>query len=191
MYVSTSQMNTRRSTLTNQVIVTNCLAKLCGNGLIFGPYFFEENVNGRAYLRMLNDFVFPEFLNHFNNQYWEGMFRGLWWAQDGPPAHRHLKVRDRLNETFGENRVVGLGHNVEWPPRSPDLTPCDFFMRGYLKDKVFSRPLNIQQLRQQIINEFNILRQQPNRIRRAMRDMHRQTFLCVQRNGGHVEGHYP
>ena len=167
-------------------------AGLCGNGLIFGPYFFEENVDGRAYLRMLNEFVFPEFLNHFNNQYWEGMFRGLWWAQDGASAHRLLEVRDRLNETSGENRVVGLGHNVEWPRRSPDLTPCDFFMRGYLKDKVFSRPpLNIQQLRQQIINEFNILRQQPDMIRRAMRDMHRRTILCVERNGGHVEVHYP
>ena len=84
--------------------------------------------DGRAYLRMLNYFVFPELFNHFNNQYWEGMFRGVWWAQDGAPAHRLLEVRDRLNETFGENRVVGLGHNVEWPPRSPDLTPCDFYV---------------------------------------------------------------
>ena len=62
-------------------------------------------MDGRVYLRMLNDFVFPEFLNHFNNQYWEGRFRGLWWAQDCAPAHRLLEVRDRLNETFGENPV--------------------------------------------------------------------------------------
>ena len=82
--------------------------------------------------------------NHLNNQYLEGMFWGLWWAQDGTPAHRLLEVRDRLNETFGENRVVSLGHNVE------------IFYVGLLKDKVFSRPsLNIQLLRQQIIDEFN------------------------------------
>ena len=31
-----------------------------------------------------------------------------------------------VNETFGENRVVDLGHSVEWPPRSPDLTPGDY-----------------------------------------------------------------
>ena len=41
------------------------------------------------------------------------MFRGLWWAHDGAPAHRLLEVKDRLKETFGENRVVGFGHNVE------------------------------------------------------------------------------
>ena len=103
-------------------------AAVCGNGLIIGPYFFDGNVNGNAYLRMLNEFVFPQLAEHLNNQYWEGGFRGLWWAQDGAPAHRLIAVRDRLIDVFGSNRVIGLGHDVEWPPRSPDLTPCDFFL---------------------------------------------------------------
>jgi hypothetical protein len=81
-------------------------AALCGNGLLVGPYFFD----GIAYLRMLNEFVFPQLAVNFNNQYWEGLFRGLWWAQDGAPAHRLIQVRDRLNEVFGNNRVVGLDH---------------------------------------------------------------------------------
>ena len=115
-------------------------AALCGNGVIIGPYFFEGNVNGTAYLRMFNEFVFPQLAEYFNNQYWEGRFRGLWWAQDGTPAHRLIAVRDRLIDVFGNNGVIGLGHDVEWPPRSPDLTPCDFFLWGYMKDKVFSTP---------------------------------------------------
>ena len=165
-------------------------AALCGNGLLVGPYFFDQNVNGIAYLRMLNEFVFPQLAVHFNNRYWEGLFWGLWWAQDGAPAHRLMQVRDRLNEVFGNNRVVGLGHDVEWPPRSPDLTPCDFFLWGYLKDKVFSTPpQNIDELRQKIIEEFNALQEQPAVIRKAVRDMHKRTVLCVERNGGHVEGH--
>ena len=118
------------------------------------------------------------------------MFRGLWWAQDGAPAHRLIAVRDRLNAVFGNNRVIGLGHNVEWPPRSPDLTPCDFFLWGYIKDKVFSSPpRDIDELRQKIIREFNTLREQPAFVSRAVRDMHRRTMLCVAREGGHVEGH--
>ena len=104
-------------------------AAVCGNGVIIGPYFFEGNVNGSAYLRMLNEFVFPQLAEHFNNQYWEGRFRGLWWAQDGAPAHRVIAARDCLIDVFGNNRVIGLGHDVEWPPRSPDLAPCDFFCR--------------------------------------------------------------
>ena len=99
---------------------------LCGNGVILGPYIFYGNVNGLAYLRILNEFAFLLLAIHFNNQFWEGSLRGLWWAQDGAP--------DRLNEVFGENRVIALQHNVEWPPRSPDLTPCDFFLWEYLKN---------------------------------------------------------
>jgi len=36
-----------------------------------------------------------------------------------------------------EGRVVALHHEIEWPPRSPDLTPLDFFLWGYLKQNVF------------------------------------------------------
>ena len=74
-------------------------------------------------------------------------------------------------------------------PRSPDLTPCDLFLWGYIKDKVFSiPPRDIDELRQKIIREFNALREQPAFIRRAARDMHRRTMICVAREGGHVDG---
>jgi hypothetical protein len=26
---------------------------------------------------------------------------------------------------------------IPWPPRSPDLIPCDFFLWGYVKDKLY------------------------------------------------------
>ena len=51
-------------------------AALCGNGMIFGPYFFKQNVNGIAYLRMFNEFVFPQLAERFNNQHWEGNVSG-------------------------------------------------------------------------------------------------------------------
>ena len=69
------------------------------------------------------------------------------------------------------------------------LTPCDYFLWGYLKDKIFATPPHdIDALRQRIIEEFDALRQQPALISRAVRDMHRRTILCVERNGDHVEG---
>jgi len=30
---------------------------------------------------------------------------------------------------------------LAWPPRSPDATPCDFFLWGYVKDQVYVPPL--------------------------------------------------
>ena len=28
-----------------------------------------------------------------------------------------------------------------WPPRTPDMTPCDFFLWGYVKERVYVPPL--------------------------------------------------
>ncbi|KAF2367907.1 hypothetical protein FHG87_001352, partial [Trinorchestia longiramus] len=48
-------------------------------------------------------------------------------------------------------------HDVEWPPRSPDLTPCDFFLWGYLKNKVyFSPPQDLEELQNRIRSEIDI-----------------------------------
>ena len=34
-----------------------------------------------------------------------------------------------------------VGVLTTWPPRSPDATPCDFFVWGYVKDQVYVPPL--------------------------------------------------
>jgi len=41
---------------------------------------------------------------------------------------------------------------MRWPPRSPDLTPYNFFLWGFVKDTVFVPPLpaNLQDLRNRI-----------------------------------------
>jgi len=45
-----------------------------------------------------------------------------------------------LDATF-RNRWVGRDGPTPWPPRSPDITHLDFFLWGYVKDKVFSTPV--------------------------------------------------
>jgi hypothetical protein len=30
-----------------------------------------------------------------------------------------------------------------WPPRSPDVTPCDFFLWRYIKDRAFVPPFPV------------------------------------------------
>ena len=59
-------------------------------------------------------------------------------ARWSPVSQDYNVVRNRLREVFG-NRIIGLGHAVEWPPRSPDQTPCDFLW-GYLKNNVYETP---------------------------------------------------
>ncbi|EFN65617.1 hypothetical protein EAG_15764, partial [Camponotus floridanus] len=41
-----------------------------------------------------------------------------------------------INQKFS-GRWIGLHGFQEWPPRSPDLTPTDFLMWDFLKNKVY------------------------------------------------------
>lgn len=161
---------------------------LIGNGNLIGPFLFRENVNGDVYLAMINDQVvpyldgFPRFQRQQN-----GELRHLWWAQDGAPPHRRRTVTDRLRELFG-NRVIALNQPVEWPPRSPDLTPLDFFLWGYLKARVYTTPpANLDDLQERIIREVDIVREDRDMIRRSVADMLRRAQLCIDRDGRHVE----
>jgi hypothetical protein len=97
-----------------------------------------------------------------------------------------MDVRERLSEIFAD-RVIALHLPIEWPPRSPNLTPCDFLW-GYLNDKVYRTPRqDINDLRQRIQNEANVLRENPELLRRVVLDMRQRANLCELRNGGHVE----
>jgi hypothetical protein len=53
------------------------------------------------------------------------------------PPHFGAIVRTALDERF-PGRWIGRGGPINWPPRSPDLTPMDFFVWGYIKVIVYS-----------------------------------------------------
>ena len=165
----------------------NVWAALCGDGTVLGPFFFDENLTGIAYLNLLNEEIVPQMMTVFDfNLIQNVLFEQLWWFQDGAPPHRAIVVRDRLNELFGD-QVVALYHNQEWPPRSPDLTPCDFFLWGYIKSRVYRSPPNdVFDLRNRIIREFELLDR--NMVLNAMRAMETRARKCIQENGRHVEG---
>ncbi len=81
-----------------------------------------------------------------------------------------------------------MNHAVEWPARSPDLTPLDCFLWGYLKSKVFLMPPeNLAELERQIHEEMNVLRQDQTMIRCAVFDMVRHAQIFTERNAGCIE----
>jgi len=94
-------------------------------------------MNGEVYLNMINDCVVPDMRITFQyDLFGDVAFPNNWWFQDGAGAHRLRAVTVRLRELFGD-QVVSLYHDREWPARSPDLTPCDYFLWGYVKSRVF------------------------------------------------------
>lgn len=77
----------------------------------------------------------------------------IWLQQDGAPPHYAREVREFLDETFFE-RWMGRRGTIEWPPRSPDLTPLDYFLWGHLKNVVYkTKPLDLEDLKRRIENE--------------------------------------
>ncbi|KAJ4438997.1 hypothetical protein ANN_14952 [Periplaneta americana] len=75
---------------------------------------------------------------------------------DGAPSHFYLEVREYLNEHLPQRWCGRASNNdrrvLRWPPRSPDLTPCDFFLWRFVKDQVYVPPLpvNLEELNNRI-----------------------------------------
>ena len=109
----------------------------------------------------------------------------LWFQQDGAPAHYCQNVRNCLNQTF-PGRWIGRGGPVEWPPRSPDLSPMDFFLWGYLKSKIYRIPLqNLDELKESIRNCMNEI---PKTVLvKVQYECIRRMVLCMQQDGKHFE----
>ncbi|GBN44650.1 hypothetical protein AVEN_47710-1 [Araneus ventricosus] len=53
----------------------------------------------------------------------------IFWQQDGAPPHWGKIVRSYLDTQFPQ-RWIRRDDPLAWPPRSPDLTPLDFFLWG-------------------------------------------------------------
>ncbi|GFX20036.1 uncharacterized protein TNCV_1435961 [Trichonephila clavipes] len=96
-------------------------------GGIIGPYFFKNDeghnvtVNGDRYRAMITNFFIPELNNHDVQE--------LWFQQDGATCHTARATIDLLKDTFGDRLISRFGP-VNWPPRSCDLTPLDYFLCG-------------------------------------------------------------
>ncbi|CAI6371226.1 unnamed protein product [Macrosiphum euphorbiae] len=107
----------------------------CGfwSGGIIGPYFFQNEtgiaitVNGERYRSMINNFFWPKLYDMDTED--------MWFQQDGATCHTARATMDILRERF-EGMVISRNGDINWPPRSCDLTPLDFFLWGYLKSHV-------------------------------------------------------
>jgi hypothetical protein len=108
-------------------------------------WIFTKEVN--TYLEMLRNWLMPRLTEESEDFIFQ---------QDGAPPHFHGAVRAHLNEHL-PNRWTGRAGQADSPlmkrpPRSPDLTTCDFFLWGHIKDLVYVPPLprDIDELKRRI-----------------------------------------
>lgn len=114
-----------------RIISINVWCGLIGPHLI-GPYFFDGTLNGQRCLDFYQNDL-PGLLQDVPLNVRQNMI----FQQDGAPAHNARIVTSFLDTTFGNNWIGTRSPVVQWPARSPDLTPLDFYLWGALKDLVF------------------------------------------------------
>jgi hypothetical protein len=76
---------------------------------------------------MLENFFRPKLDDLFD----EHGAENAWFQQDGATAHTSRRLLRILRKMF-PGHVVSLRGDIGWPPHSPDLTPCNFFLWGSL-----------------------------------------------------------
>ena len=148
---------------------------------IIGPYFFENkagaavSMNGLRYWTMVNEFLWPEL---------EDMdVDDVYCQQDGATCHTSGETIGLLHKKF-PGRVISWNGDYNWPPRSYDLTLLDFFLWGYVKDKVYAGvPQSIQELKKKIRAVIDEIKSQM--WENVMGNFMKRAWSCKSSRGGH------
>jgi len=154
---------------------------------VIGPHFFgeDENVTAETYAALLTNSL-PNLLNNVPREQLNVPQDEIILQQDGHPAHTSLLARRVLNQLYPD-RWIGIHSALhEWPPRSPDLTPMDFFAWGYIRDQVYQ---TLPRTREELMDK---IRAASRNITPVMFSNVRQSFmrriaLCLEENGSYFE----
>lgn len=152
------------------------------NDALIGPYFIQGRLNGQNYLQFLINVV-PDLLREVPEEY----LINLHYQHDGAPAHFHREVRAHLDREH-PGRWIGRNGPILWPPRSPDLTPLDFYLWGDIKRRVYEQPSEtVAELRQKIERAFEAVKADVFVLRRVKNNLRRRANLCLEVQGEHFE----
>lgn len=152
------------------------------NGQLIGPFILPNKLTGNEYLHFLQNHL-PTLLE----QVPLNVRRQMWFMHDGAPPHFTRPVCQHLNDVF-QNRWIGRGGPVQWPPRSPDLNPLDFYLWGCMKSIVYeSEILNSDDLRNRVELAAMTIRQKGLGLENYTHSWVRRAQICVQQQGNNFE----
>lgn len=79
--------------------------------------------------------------------------RDLWFQQDRVKAHT-TRISLAVLQRIFPGQLGSLRGDIGWPASSPNLSICDFLLRGYFKNNIFKhRPYTIEDLKVKITEE--------------------------------------
>ena len=107
---------------------------------------------------------------------------GLLWAPVASSGHFGSRA------AMARRRVIGPRTSHPWPPHSPDLTPIDFFLCGYLESKANMVICTTSELKRDIKWEIRgISRETFHALRKVLHQARKRAELCHSRKGGLFE----
>jgi len=142
---------------------------------IIGAYFFENDM-GNAVT------VYGERYRIYRYFPWIS----TWSKTFGHTSHKSHRERNNnsLNRLFPQKLISRHG-DVNCPPRSPDLTIPDFFLWGYINEKVYiNKPNTISQLKRNIQEEIRQIN--GNTLTKATENVEKRLEMCCRENGRHL-----
>ena len=159
----------------------NCLVRFLGRRDHW-PYFFENeagaavSINGLRYETMINEFLWPELKDMDMD---DGCFH-----QDNATCHTSGETIGLFPEKF-PGRVISRNCDYNRPPRLCNLTPLDFFLWGFVKDKVYAdAPQSIQELKEKIRAAIDEIETQM--CENVMENFMKRAWSCKCSRGGHI-----
>lgn len=148
---------------------------------LIGPFFFEHNLNAAHFLNFLENEFFDAIEDLPLNERLD-----MHVQLDGAPIHAARPVVEWLNRKFPNKWIGRHSPLIRWPPRSPDITPLDFYLWGKIKNKVYAhRPNNLNELRQRIIQACNQITR--GELLNVSRNNRKRIEKCIRLQGDLVE----
>ncbi|GFT07403.1 transposable element tc3 transposase [Trichonephila clavipes] len=136
------------------------------------------SITGQRYASLLRNKIIP-------NLQARQCLSCIIFMQDGAPPHITRCVKNVLKHHFAAEHVISRQFLHLWPPRSPDLNPCDFWLWGYLRQLVScDQPRTLPDLKDSISR--HVLNISQNTLRSTGEHVILR-FQIVAENGPHVE----
>ena len=164
---------------------------------LLGPYFFEdaagnrERINATNYTDKLQNNLIPDLtlltLTHPSISLPPSTTQLPWWfMQDGARPHISNLATNLITTEFG-TQTIGERLAVHWPARSPDLTPCDFWLWGSMKDAIHHQgpAADLNEIKTRVRSFFAQVPE--DHCRRAVQSVQKRCRLLLTQNGGHFE----
>lgn len=146
-------------------------------GGIIGPIFFDQTLTGQRYV----DEILEGTVDRCLSEVPLSRLPLMWYQQDGAPAHSSSRARNWLDSTF-KTQWIGRHGPVNWPARSPDLSPLDFFLWGYVKDRVYTTETKTSaELKARITDVCSTI--PASIIKKATEDVIKRAQYCVAAEG--------